>query len=249
MKVLEKPRSYLFAHPEADIPAEQGARYEALIERRRRGEPVAYLTGRRAFWTLDLKVTPDTLIPRPDTELLVELALALPEVPAHARVADLGTGSGAIALAVASERLHWHIDAVDTSAAALTVAQENAATYQINNISFVLGNWCYGLTDRYDLILSNPPYIAEQDPHLDEGDLRYEPRTALMAMEQGLSDIRTIAAQSSQRLKSGGWLLLEHGFEQGEAVREILRCDGYQEVATRQDLSGHERVTMGRWRC
>ncbi|KAB8189686.1 peptide chain release factor N(5)-glutamine methyltransferase [Lysobacter maris] len=244
---LGRPASWLYAHGDDEPAAEAQAAFEALLARRRAGEPVAYLTGRRGFWRFELRVTADTLIPRPETERLVELALERLPADADLAVADLGTGSGAIALALALERPRARVDAVDASAAALAVARDNAAELAVGNVRFHHGSWFAPLAGRrYDLIASNPPYIADHDPHLRRGDLRAEPLTALASGPDGLDAIREIAAGAGVCLEPGGWLLIEHGWEQGEAVRAILSAAGLVEVATAQDLERRDRVTFGR---
>lgn len=247
--VLGCTRTKLRAWPERGVNDTADREFEALIERRARGEPVAYLTGRREFWSLNLEVTPDTLIPRPETELLVELALERIPADRPARVADLGTGSGAIALAIASERPLATVVATDTSAAALGVARRNAQRFGIHNVEFREGPWCEPLADEaFDMIVSNPPYVAEGDPHLIEGDVRFEPRRALAAGEDGLDDLRVIAACARSRLLKGGWLLLEHGCDQGAAVANSLAFSGYVKTATYTDLSGQARISVGQER-
>ena len=243
--VLERPRSYLFAWPERALPEEQALSFAGLWQRRTAGEPVAYLTGEREFWSLPLRVSRDTLIPRPETELLVEQALAL-SLPGSARVVDLGTGSGAIAIALASERPTWEIDAVEASAAALAVARANGARHKVA-VRFSQGSWFEPLQGQYDLLVSNPPYLAADDPHLGEGDLRFEPQAALVAEGGALCAIDAILAQAPAYLAVGGWLLLEHGCEQGAAVRERLRRAGLGEVVTWRDAAGLERVSGGQW--
>ena len=244
---LQTPRSWLFAHSGDAVPAEAAVRFAALLARRQAGEPVAYLTGSQGFWTLDLAVSPATLVPRPETELLVERALARIPVNSASHVADLGTGSGAIALAIAKERPHTAVIATDASAAALEVARGNAARNGITNVEFREGDWLAPLAgETFDLIASNPPYIAEGDPHLDRGDLRFEPPTALSSGEDGLDAIRSIVRDAPARLAPGGWLLLEHGWDQGEAVRALLQAAGFIDVETVQDLEGRDRVTLGR---
>jgi release factor glutamine methyltransferase len=246
--VLEKNRAWLRAWPERTLTVDEQAAFETLITRRAAGEPVAYLTGRRGFWSLELKVTPATLIPRPDTETLVEWALELIPAGAAWRIADLGTGSGAIALSLAHERPHCRLVATDASIDALAVAQDNAATSQIGNVEFRAGLWFAPLAGtRYHLIVSNPPYIAAGDPHLSRGDLRFEPATALAAGADGLDDIRLLVAGAPQHLEAGGWLLLEHGWDQGAAVRALLQQQGFREVSTRRDAAGHERISGGQW--
>jgi release factor glutamine methyltransferase len=247
--VLDRSRSWLYAHGDAPVPARDLGRFEQLVARRAAGEPVAYLLGTRGFWRFDLAVTPDTLIPRPETELLVELALARIPEQAAARVADLGTGSGAIALAVAGERPQAQVVAVDLSLEALGVARGNAATLGIGNVEFRSGDWLAPLSgERFDLIASNPPYIAEGDVHLAQGDLRFEPRGALASGVDGLDAIRTIAAAAPAHLHDGGWLLVEHGWEQGAAVRALFTGAGFVDVATERDLEQRDRVTLGRHR-
>lgn len=245
--VLGRDRGWLYAHGDAEVPAATAARFEALVARRAAGEPVAYLVGRRGFWRFDLAVTPDTLVPRPETELLVELALARIPANAAARVADLGTGSGAIALAIALERPRAVIVATDRSEAALEVARGNAATLGLGNVAFRDGDWLLPLAgERFDAIASNPPYIADDDAHLGQGDLRFEPRGALASGSDGFDAIRAIVRDAPAHLHPGGWLLFEHGWEQGEAARALLRDTGFAEVETRQDLEGRDRVTLGR---
>ena len=244
---VAKPRSWLFAHASDTVPAEVALRFEALQERRRAGGPVAYLTGTQGFWTLELEVSPATLIPRPETELLVELALARIRVDAGARVADLGTGSGAIALAIAKERPRAAVVATDASSAALEVARRNAARNRIATVEFRDGDWLAPLAgEAFDLIASNPPYIAEGDPHLGEGDLRFEPPTALSSGTDGLDAIRRIVGDAPAHLAVGGWLLLEHGWNQGEAVRALLQAAGFIDVETARDLEGRDRASLGR---
>ena len=245
---LQTPRSWLFAHSGDAVPAEAAVRFAALLARRQAGEPVAYLTGSQGFWTLDLAVSPATLVPRPETELLVERALARIPVNSASHVADLGTGSGAIALAIAKERPHTAVIATDASAAALEVARGNAARNGITNVEFREGDWLAPLAgETFDLIASNPPYIAEGDPHLDRGDLRFEPPTALSSGKDGLDAIRSIVRDAPARLAPGGWLLLEHGWDQADAVRALLNTAGFAQVQSRPDLAGVPRCSGGRW--
>jgi release factor glutamine methyltransferase len=240
-------RSRLLAWPEAVLEPAASARFEALLARRLAGEPIAHIRGRQAFWTLDLKVTPDTLIPRPETELLVEIALELIDADRPCRVADLGTGSGAIAAALASERPGWQVIATDRSAAALAVAAANFRTLGLDNVMAVRADWLAPLAaGAFDLILANPPYVAAADPHLNAGDLPHEPRIALTPGPDGLAAIRRIAAGAVRCLAPGGLLALEHGCEQGSAARAVLRERGLGSVATRQDLAGLDRATLGR---
>jgi release factor glutamine methyltransferase len=244
---LGRTRAWLFAWPEFEPDAALRAAYGRLIQARRVGEPVAYLTGRREFWSLDLAMSPAVLIPRAETERLVELALEKIE-PARAVVlADLGTGSGAIALALARERPSARMLATDASADALAVAQANARRLGIGNVRFAQGDWCEALGDeRFDVIVSNPPYIEAADPHLGRGDLRFEPAAALASGADGLDAIRAIATGARGRLRDGGWLLLEHGYDQGPRVRDLLSGLGYVAVSTARDVEGRERVTLGR---
>ncbi len=245
---LGATRAGLYAWPERPLtPAERG-RFESLLERRILGEPVAYILEEREFWTLRLRVTPAVLIPRPETELLVETALTLagPAGAEALRVADLGTGSGAIALSLASERPHWQVLATDQSVAALQVASDNAVRLALHNVSFRQGSWCEALPEGlFDMILSNPPYIAPGDAHLGQGDLRFEPSSALISGEQGLADLRAICHAAPRHLAPGGWLLLEHGFEQGAAVRQLLDESGFSGVRTLADLNALPRVSLG----
>ncbi len=243
---LGSPRSLLYADPDLEVPNQRSELFQQLIERRLSGEPIAYLTGSREFWSLSLKVTPDVLIPRPETELLVELALKRIPRDGRWRIADLGTGSGAVALALASERRGCRVFGTDTSQAAIDLAGENAQRLAIENVSFTLGSWCKPLTGRFNLIISNPPYVARNDPHLSKGDCRFEPLRALSPGEDSLAALRSIASESMGHLAPGGWLMLEHGPDQGEAVRGILREREYTDIFTERDLLGHERVTGGR---
>ncbi|MAZ65898.1 MAG: protein-(glutamine-N5) methyltransferase, release factor-specific [Kangiellaceae bacterium] len=245
---LGKNRTYLITWADRILEAAQAETFRAMIAKRATGEPVAYITGIKEFWGLNLRVTSDTLIPRPDTETLVELALDLiPESPVS-RIADLGTGTGAIALAIASERPSSDVVAIDSSPAALAIAKGNAARLQINNVQFGVGSWCSPLSDKaFDIIIANPPYIDKQDPHLSLGDVRFEPQSALVAEHHGLSDIEAIAEQARGALKTGGWIALEHGWQQGEAVVKILTENGYSYIDKRLDLGGNWRVTFGQW--
>jgi release factor glutamine methyltransferase len=244
-----RERAWLFAHGGDAMPAQAVARFEALVLRRERGEPVAYLLGHRGFWTLELRTTPAVLIPRPETELLVEQALLRIPPERTTRVADLGTGSGAIALALASERRRAHVVATDASSDALELAAANARAHGIGNVEFRRGDWWSPLAgERFDLVASNPPYIAASDPHLSQGDLRFEPQAALASGADGLDAIRAIAAGAPAHLHPGGWLLLEHGWEQGGAVRALLHQAGLIDIATHRDLERRDRITLGRTR-
>ncbi|MET0583000.1 MAG: peptide chain release factor N(5)-glutamine methyltransferase [Pseudoxanthomonas sp.] len=244
---LGKPTSWLYAHANDDIDVASSQLYRRLVDDRVAGQPVAYLTGTRGFWSLELEVTPDTLIPRPETELLVELALARLPRGIASGIADLGTGSGAIALAIGSERPEAKVVATDASERALAVARRNALRNRIANVEFRHGSWFGPLADeRFDLIASNPPYVAEGDPHLLQGDLRFEPASALSSGRDGLDDIREIVANAGDHLMAGGWLLMEHGLEQGAAIRVLLEEARFAEVATERDLESRDRVTLGR---
>jgi release factor glutamine methyltransferase len=245
--VLQKARSHFHAWPEKQVPAASYKRFTELLQRRLEGVPVAYLTGEREFWSLPLTVTTDTLIPRPETETLV--AHALQRIPANRphTIADLGTGSGAIALAIARERPQCRIIATDIAATAIEVARSNAQRLGLHSIEFHTGHWCEPLTGmRLDIIISNPPYIAENDPHLASGDVRFEPRTALASGPQGMDALTAIAQCAINHLEPGGWLLLEHGYEQGELTRLLLETTGFMEVITFTDDAGLERVVAGR---
>lgn len=247
LHAVRQSRSWLFTHADDVLDMDVQTAYAELLNRRARGEPVAYITGSRGFWSLDLEVTPATLIPRPETELLVEQALERLPPDSACAVADLGTGSGTVALALASERPQCRVTATDASAAALEVARRNAARLGIDNVAFVQGDWMVPLGDaRFELIVSNPPYIEADDEHLVRGDLRFEPATALASGRDGLDDIRRIVATARAHLAPGGWLLFEHGWNQGDAARALLRQAGYDDVFTAQDLEQRDRVSGAR---
>lgn len=248
--VLDRPRSHLLAWPEKVPGSDQQAHFRELVDRRAGGEPVAYLVGEREFWSLPVGVTPATLIPRPETEILVATALEILPSGEHLEVADLGTGSGAIALAIAHERPACRILASDISAAALEVAARNARRLGLNNIEFVKGGWCEALGEQqFDLIVSNPPYIPRHDGHLERGDVRFEPPGALAAGDEGMDDLARIARCARAHLVANGWLMLEHGHDQAAGVRRLLAEHGYSDIQSRRDYSGHERVTGGRQPC
>lgn len=245
--VLGRPRGYLYTWPEAELGEVDRQAFEGLVERRLGGEPIAHIIGRREFWSLELDVSADTLIPRPETELLVEAALERIPERAQWSVADLGTGSGAIALAIAGERPNCHITAVERSEGALAVALRNIRRLGPGNIELLQGNWFTPLAGRrFEMILSNPPYIPDSDPHLRQGDVRFEPLSALAAGADGLADIRYLIAEAAEYLQDPGWLLLEHGYDQGAAVTALMRDAGYLDVADLADLQGHGRVAIGR---
>ncbi|MEW8042740.1 MAG: peptide chain release factor N(5)-glutamine methyltransferase [gamma proteobacterium symbiont of Phacoides pectinatus] len=245
--VLDKPRTHLVAWPESTLDTRQQTHFEGLLARRQAGEPLAYLTGEREFWSLPLRVSPDTLIPRPDTETLVERALELIPADAPWHIADLGTGCGAIALAIASERPLARLYACDRSKAALEIARDNTRRLGLDNLVFRQGSWCSALPPaiRFDLLLSNPPYIRDTDPHLMRGDLPWEPLQALASGADGLADIRRITAQAGSHLRRAGGLILEHDPDQGPAARAILAQHGFTHCATRHDLEQRPRISEG----
>lgn len=242
---LDKPRSYLYTWPEKMLTDEQQKAFDAMLARRRRGEPVAHILGVREFWSLPLKVSPASLIPRPDTETLVEQALAWVGERPSGRVLDLGTGSGAIALALACELPGWTVLGCDRVPEAVSLAEENRQALELENVQFVQSHWFSEVAGRFELIVSNPPYIEAGDPHLEQGDVRFEPRSALVAGEDGLDDIRHIIAGASAALVPGGVLMLEHGFAQGAAVATLLGEHGYIDLGCCQDIAGHDRVSWG----
>lgn len=247
MHVCGLDRSSLITRHETTLTSEQLNMLENLLHRRKRGEPVAYLIGLREFWSMELNVTPATLIPRPETELLVEKALEHIPHEAGWTIADLGTGSGAIALAIAKERPRCRVIATDNSPAALEVAKSNARKFSLTNIEFREGDWFAPLTgEALDMIVSNPPYIRAGDPHLTQGDVRFEPATALVSGADGLDAIRHIALHAREFLKPGGWLLFEHGWDQAVATGELLRQHGYRDMVCHRDLAGHARVAACR---
>lgn len=243
---LDRPRSWFYAHSGDVLEARDAHAFEQLLQRRDQGEPVARITGHRGFWSLDLAVTADTLIPRPETELLVELALERMPRAELLRVLDLGTGTGAVALAIASERPLADVTALDASSAALEIAEANSDAAGLP-LRLLHSDWYAAVAgERFDLIVSNPPYIAEADPHLRQGDLRFEPRAALASGPDGLDAIRVITGSSADHLEPGGWLLVEHGYDQGAAVRALFAAAGLVAVVTERDLEHRERVTLGR---
>lgn len=248
-EVLQVERAYLYTWPERSLTDEQEQAFRTLLARRQAGEPVAYLLQRREFWSLSLHVNTSTLIPRPDTEVLVSTALDwVREQGAVAlKVLDLGTGTGAIALAIASECPQCRVWAVDRSPEAVALAEINRQSLGLQNVSVQASDWFSLLSDRFHLIVSNPPYIDEQDPHLSQGDVRFEPRSALVAGQGGLADLKTIIEQSPAYLHAGGYLLMEHGNEQGGAVRQLLNQRGFSGVMTYRDLAGRERVSGGQF--
>ena len=244
---LSVNRAWLLTHENDVMEGDARVAFDALLQRRLNGEPIAYILGKREFYGLEFKVTADTLIPRPDTETLVEAALEKIPADQSCPVLDLGTGTGAIALSVARHRVHAQVTAVDTSSAALTVAQGNAKNLGVSNVQFVLSDWFTELQGRtFDVIVSNPPYIAEEDVHLQRGDLRFEPVSALASGKDGLDSIRHIISQAPHYLNPTGWLMLEHGYDQSQAVAGLMEDAGYQSISSFLDLSGLYRVTAGR---
>lgn len=244
-KVLDKNRTYFYTWPERELSAEQQTQFEGLVARRKEGEPVAYLTGQQEFWSLPLQTDPQTLIPRPETELLVEQALNLFDA-SPIQVLDLGTGTGAIALALASERPVWQVSAVDRIADSVALAQRNAKQLNLN-ITVMQSDWFGAIakSPSFSLIISNPPYIDAADEHLQQGDVRFEPASALVADEQGMADIRHISECAQDYLTPQGWLMFEHGWQQSQLVRDLLTELGYVAVHSVQDLAGIERITLG----
>lgn len=250
---LQKRREHILTWPEQQLLQQQLDVFRKHCERRQQGEPIAYILGRRAFWDFELQVNHHVLIPRPETELLVETAIELlrhksqDRQSAAVQILDLGTGSGAIALALARSDENWQLTAVDLSEDALQVARKNAESLGVSNIEFCQASWCDGLEQfEYDMIVANPPYIAAGDNHLGEGDIRFEPRTALVAEENGLADIREIAEQAGKYLKKDSWLLVEHGYNQKDEVAAILRAAGFSDIECKKDLAGVDRMTAAR---
>lgn len=248
--ILQKNRTYLFTWPDKMLSPEQAEDFLQFFNRRKSGEPIAHILGQREFWSLPLAVNNSTLIPRPDTELLVELVLELfadDSVEQQRTCLDLGTGTGAIVLAIASEKPQWQLVGVDKSADAVALAEKNRRALQFAQVQIRQSDWFSAIAaQQFDVIVSNPPYIDPQDPHLDQGDVRFEPRSALIADKHGLADIELIVQQGWNYLHEQGWLLLEHGYDQGQAVRDLLTARGFVQVQTRTDLGGNERVTFGR---
>ncbi len=246
--ILGKSRSFLRAWPEKQLLSEEAQKFKQLLKQRHQGVPIAYITESREFWSREFYVTPDVLIPRPDTELLIELSLNLIADKPSARLIDLGTGSGNIAITLAAERPDIQIFATDLSEKALKIAKQNAQAHGINNINFIQSSWFEEVTQsEFDLVISNPPYIAESDPHLLRGDVRFEPESALIAEKQGLKDIVSISNQARRFLKSDGILLIEHGFDQQSQVQLLFSKLNYKGIESYHDLSGNPRVTTGQW--
>lgn len=243
--VLQVSRSYLYTWPDKEITDAQQKEFLVLVAKREQHYPVAYLIGEREFYDHIFLVTEDTLVPRPDTELIVDLALERFTAQAEIKVADLGTGSGVIALAIAAARPDWQVVATDNYQATLAVAKQNVKRLGLTNVEFYLGDWCQALPKlKFDMIVSNPPYIAEDDTHFQQGELRHEPQHALRSGADGLAAIKTIIAEARDYLQPGGWLLLEHGYQQGKMVRDLLVQANYNACESFCDLAGHERVTI-----
>lgn len=246
---LGKPRVYLFTWPDKDLNDTELVQFESSLARRQRGEPVAYILGEKEFWSLSLKVNPSTLIPRPDTELLVETALEL--LPESARsLIDLGTGTGAIALALGTERPEWSLLALDKSAEAAALAEENRQALKLENVKVLQSDWFEQVQSTgFHAVISNPPYIDPDDEHLSQGDVRFEPHSALISESEGLSDIQHIVVEAWPRLLEGGWLMLEHGYQQAPRVQELMALQGYGDIHTRKDIAGQPRITLGKKAC
>ncbi len=244
--VLNVNRAWLISHERDALEPNQQVGFEALLQRRLNGEPMAYILGSRDFYGLQLKTTPATLIPRPDTETLVEAALAKIPHDSNFQILDLGTGTGAVALAIASQRPQTKVIAVDASLEALKVAAQNTQSLNLSNVRLIESNWFSALvSEKFDVIVSNPPYIAQDDEHLKQGDLRFEPLSALASGVDGLDDIRKIIQDAPDYLNPNGWLMLEHGYDQAEAVAALLKARGFSQIAHAKDIAGTLRVTFG----
>jgi len=247
LHVLDKPKSYLFTWPEAELTEVQLSTFKKLIAERETGHPVAHLVGVREFWSLELEVNNSTLIPRPDTETLVEKALNL-DLPTNAKMLDLGTGTGAIALSLASEQPDWQVTAVDYSEQAVSLAKRNQQKLALNNVTVLQSDWFSSVSNQqFDLIVSNPPYIDELDEHLNQGDVRFEPKSALVAPDNGMADIKLIIEQARQYLAPNGYLLIEHGYQQALLLQEFFAQMAYSNILTIKDMAGCDRVTMAQW--
>ena len=250
--ILQKNRTYLFTWPEKELTEDQANQFNQFFSRRLTGEPVAHIIGRREFWSLPLIVNNSTLIPRPDTELLVEAALGLfseDESDQTRRLLDLGTGTGAIVLALANEKKSWQCVGVDKEIAAVELAEKNRARFDLNNVKILQSDWFSALASEaaFDIIVSNPPYIDPTDKHLQEGDVRFEPLSALIADKKGLADLELIITKSPKYLTENGWLLVEHGHDQGAAVRDLFTANHFDDVNTFRDFGRNERVTVGKY--
>ena len=247
LHILEKPKSYLFTWPEVELTDVQKNTFNQLIAQRKAGHPVAHLVGIREFWSLELEVNNSTLIPRPDTETLVEQVLSL-NLPDEINLLDLGTGTGAIALSLATEHPKWQVTAVDYSEQAVKLAECNRRKFNLDNVVVIQSDWFNAVPkQQFELIVSNPPYIDEQDEHLEKGDVRFEPKSALVSPEKGMADIKLIINQSRQFLAPNGYLFIEHGYQQGPLLREFFAQMSYSNILTVKDMAGCERVTMAQW--
>lgn len=247
---LNKPKSYLYTWPEQTVDERAITKFHSYLARREQGEPIAYILGSQGFWSLDLQVSEQTLIPRPDTELLVEVCLQHIPINKSYRILDLGTGTGAIALAIASERPQSKVVGVDFIEQAVQLATSNKEHLQLTNVNFIQSDWFNSLkAEQFNIIVSNPPYIAADDPHLVEGDVRFEPATALVSGADGLDDIKHIIEQAPNYLLANGWLFFEHGYQQAKAVQQLLAERGFTAISTLRDLGDNERVTGGQWLC
>lgn len=247
LHTLHQQRAYLYTWPDERLSSEQSELFIGLVERRMIGTPIAHIVGEREFWSLNFMVNPTTLIPRPDTEILVETALNLP-LADDAKVLDLGTGTGAIALSLAYEKPHWQIIAVDNVIDAVALARANRESLNLSQVEILQSDWFDAIEHKeFDLIVSNPPYIDEADSHLGEGDVRFEPHSALTAHEHGFADLYHIASLGRSYLKKGGYLLMEHGYQQAIALREKMTSLGYRDVSTVRDFGSNERCTLGQW--
>lgn len=246
-EIIGRDRTYLYTWPDRLLTSDQIELFENWFNRRASGEPVAHILGRRGFWTLELEVSPATLIPRPETELLVETALELLPEADHPRIIDLGTGTGAIALALALERPRAEVVATDYADEVLALAERNRQRAGCTNLTLFRSDWWSNVSDHFHLVVSNPPYIADDDPHLASGDVRFEPRSALVAKDRGLADLRSIIIGAPAHLVAGGVILLEHGWQQADAVRNLLQEVGFRGIFSRRDLGSHERISGGYW--
>ncbi len=245
--VLQCNTAHLAAWPEKDLTEEQESHYQQLIQQRRQGLPVAHLTGQREFWSLDFSVNSSTLIPRPETETLIEFILTNFSDRENLKLLDIGTGTGAIAITIAIEKPNWQIFASDVSEEALKLARQNSDNHQTDNITFIHSDWFSNIAPNdFDIIVSNPPYIAADDPHLLQGDVRFEPESALISGTTGMDDIEHLCLHAKNHLTNDGWLIIEHGYNQKQQVADCLAKNGFTEINQKQDLSGHTRMTAGK---
>jgi release factor glutamine methyltransferase len=245
--VLKKNRSYLYAHNDESLTDSEIQSFQNLLKKRKSGKPIAYLIGMKEFWSLELNVDENVLIPRPETELLIEICLEKLDKNTKLKIADLGTGSGAIALALAYERPAWQIFACDNSEKALEIAKQNAKKFNLHNVNFFLGSWfnAFSKTQKFDAIISNPPYIQDKDPHLTKGDVKHEPKSALISGESGLDDLSAIITEAKNHLNTNGIILVEHGYNQATSVQKIMQENGFSNIKTYKDLAKLDRITIG----